>query len=118
MTQRGNNTMSTIRATSALASGAATLAMITGCSAGANHPAPAQTAEPNMSQAQRNATLPGLTSDAAAAAGSMLESIAADELDATGEAYLHAHPLGEHHHLRTWEIAARSTYVAGTVRVE
>ncbi|WP_248703999.1 hypothetical protein [Curtobacterium sp. MWU13-2055] len=110
--------MNTRRSTSALAFGAAILVAITGCSGGNIDPAPAQKTEPDMSQAQRKATLPGLTSDAEAAANSMLESIAAGELDADSEDYLQANPLGEHHRLGTWEITKRSTSISGTVCVE
>ncbi|TCL86409.1 hypothetical protein EDF31_104306 [Curtobacterium sp. PhB142] len=66
--------MNTRRSTSALGFPfGAILVAITGCSGANIDSAPVQTAEPDMSQAQRKATKPGLTSNAEAAASSMLE---------------------------------------------
>ncbi|ROP72227.1 hypothetical protein [Curtobacterium sp. PhB115] len=110
--------MSTIRSASAIAVGTAILMVLAGCSAGGDDAAPAKTTGPDMSEAQRKATLPGLTADAETAAGSMLESIAAGDLDADSNTYLEAHPLDEHHHLGKWEITKRPGYIAGTVCVE
>ncbi|QWS33175.1 hypothetical protein [Curtobacterium aetherium] len=104
----------------ALALGIVLLAGLTGCSGGGDPGAAATEAPPEMSQAERKATLPDLEQEANSVAEGMVEVMAKGDLSTTGAEYVAAHPLGEHHHLGKWEIRERDVtgLVSGTVCIE
>jgi hypothetical protein len=112
--------MSTTQRTAAIALGIVLLTGLTGCRTNDDAGAAKADTPPEMSQAERKATLPGLEREANSVAEGMADAMAKGDVPKDGADYVKAHPLGFHHYLGKWEVRDPDVtgLVSGTVCVE